>query len=316
MSSVAEDVLTQYFTDVRRHRLLTKDDEVRLGQAVAAGQRAEAELAEADTTPGTPLPRARRAELGRVARAGHTAQEEFIQANLRLVIAIAKRYRSSGLPLEDLVQEGNLGLLKAVERFDWRRGFRFSTYASWWIRQAIAQGVRQSAHAIYRPAHVCDRVRLVQDAQQRLEAVLGRRPRVGELASETALPEHQVLEVLRLVVEPRSLSEPASRDGNETPLAEVIADPSTDSPFERLATALLPAELARFLSPLDEREQRVLCLRYGLQGYEPLTLAEVSHTLGLTSQRISQITEGAIAKLRHPSWRAAWEAATSLVMSA
>lgn len=347
MGIAAEDVFGQYLIDIRRHRLLTKQDEIDLAQVVEAGLEADAELQACTEDDGTELSQRRRAHLARLRRLGQGAQQEFVEANLRLVISIAKRYRSSGVPLEDLVQEGNLGLLRAVERFDWRRGFRFSTYASWWIRQSIAQGIRTSAHVIYRPAHVCDRIRAVQEAQRRLEVVLGRRPRPAELATDTGLAEHQVVEVLGLLIEPRSLSEPSTRDGGDTPLADIIPDSSADPPFERLAAALLPNELARLLEPLDDRERLILGLRYGLPGAtvpaamaamagvcagapapaqagrvgrpghllpghledpEPLTLAAVAQLMQLTSQRISQITEGALAKLRHPSWRSTWEA--------
>ncbi len=308
MSAVVEDVLGQYFADVRRHRLLTKDDERRLGQAVQLGRQAEAELAKG----GRELMPAERGRLARLAREGAAAQRQFVEANLRLVIAIAKRYRSSGVPLEDLVQEGNIGLLRAVERFDWQRGFRFSTYASWWIRQAIAQGIRTSSHAIYRPAHVCDRERAVQEAQQRLEVTLGRRPSPSELATDTGLSEHHVVEVMLLASEPRSLFEPTSRDGDGALLGDVIPGPSEDPPFEQLMASRVPVELCRFLSPLTERERLVLALRYGLEGSEPLTLADVAQRLGLTSQRISQITEAAMAKLRHPSWRGMWESVGSM----
>ncbi|MGH9068734.1 MAG: sigma-70 family RNA polymerase sigma factor [Acidimicrobiales bacterium] len=313
MSLVAEDVRGHYLHDIRRHRLLTKEDEIRLAQAVMAGREAAAALKAAAELPATgEITRRQRVELRRAVEDGLVAQSAFVEANLRLVVSIARRYRSSGLALEDLVQEGNLGLLRAVERFDWRRGFRFSTYASWWIRQAIAQGIRTSAHAIYRPAHVSDRVRLVQDAQRRLEVSLGRRPRPAELARETELPEAQVVEVLLLCAEPRSLSEPAGKEDGGALLADLVADPSADPPFERLAAALLPSELSRLLAPLDERERLILGLRFGLGRPEPLTLAAVAGQLGLTSQRISQITEGAMAKLRHPSWRAAWEMVGSL----
>lgn len=356
MGIAAEDVFGQYLLDIRRHRLLTKQDEIELSRTVEAGLEASAELAAAGDDDGPALTPLRRAELGRLSRKGQAAQQEFVEANLRLVISIAKRYRSSGVPLEDLVQEGNLGLLRAVERFDWRRGFRFSTYASWWIRQSIAQGIRTSAHVIYRPAHVCDRIRAVQEAQRRLEVALGRRPLPHELAADTRLAEHQVVEVLGLLVEPRSLSEPSSRDSSDTQLADVIPDACADPPFERLAAALLPSELTRLLEPLDNRERLILGLRYGLPGTdsyaagsacsaaaggnppgtgpggpdpgtrtggprlssvrsaghledpEPLTLAAVAQRMELTSQRISQITEGALAKLRHPSWRSTWEA--------
>ncbi|MGH9128717.1 MAG: sigma-70 family RNA polymerase sigma factor [Acidimicrobiales bacterium] len=323
MGIAAEDVFGQYLLDIRSHRLLTKQDEIDLARAVEAGLEADAELGKLSTEDSSELTQRRRATLARQRRLGQTAQQEFVEANLRLVISIAKRYRSSGVPLEDLVQEGNLGLLRAVERFDWRRGFRFSTYASWWIRQAIAAGIRTSAHVIYRPAHVCDRIRAVQEAQKRLEVALGRRPRPAELAADTGLAEQQVVEVLALLVEPRSLSEPSSRDGGDTPLSDVIPDPCADPPFERLAANLLPTELARLLAPLDERELLILGLRYGLPGShrsgltslaghledpEPLTLAAVAKHMDLTSQRISQITEGALAKLRHPSWLSTWEA--------
>lgn len=324
MGIAAEDVFGQYLLDIRRHRLLTKQDEIDLARVVEAGLEADAELAKLDVDDRSELTQHRRAALARARRAGQAAQAEFVEANLRLVISIAKRYRSSGVPLEDLVQEGNLGLLRAVERFDWRRGFRFSTYASWWIRQSIAQGIRTSAHVIYRPAHVCDRIRAVQEAQRRLEVVLGRRPTPVELAADTGLAENQVVEVLGLLTEPRSLSEPSNRDGGDTPLADVIPDPCADPPFERLAAILLPGELARLLEPLDDRERLILGLRYGLPGAgrpvgtaglsgyledpEPLTLAAVADRMELTSQRISQITEGALAKLRHPSWRSTWEA--------
>lgn len=303
------DVLAQYFTDVRRHRLLSRQEEVRLSQAVAAGKEAAARLSGTNGT-GSLAP-GERTRLVKLVRAGEVAEHEFVQANLRLVIAIAKRYRSSGLPLEDLVQEGNLGLLRAVSGFDWRRGFRFSTYASWWIRQAIAHGIRTSAHTIYRPAHVCERMRAVDDAQRRLEVTLGRRPWPGELAAETGMPERQVIEALTLAPEPRSLSEPVNRDEEDTRLADLVPDPAGDLPFEHLAATLLPADLDRFLSPLTDREHLVLELRYGLSGDDPLTLSEVARRLGLTSQRISQVTEAAKAKLLHPSWRQEREALRS-----
>lgn len=311
MSTTAapEDVLAQYLRHIRRHRLLTKHDEVHLAQVAEAGRQAGAQL-ETGRQGCVPLSAAQRSELMAQVRSGQQAQQVFVEANLRLVVALARRYRSSGVALEDLVQEGNLGLLQAVERFDWRRGFRFSTYASWWIRQAIAQGVRTSAHAIYRPAHVCDRVRLVQTTLSQLEPVLGRRPTPAELAAETGLGEEAVVQALGLLVEPRSLSEGWPAQDGELTLLDLIAGPEADAPFETLAAALLPAELERLLSPLDERERTVIGLRYGLGLAQPLTLTAVAGRMDLTSQRISQITDAAMAKLRHPSWRRSWAAVT------
>src|SRR5579884_1764459 len=195
-----EDLVRLYLTDIGRYELLTKEDEVRLAQAIEAGTAARRQAAK-ETDP------ARRRELRRTAREGEDAQRQFVQSNLRLVVSIAKKYQASGLPLLDLIQEGNLGLMHAVEKFDWRKGFKFSTYATWWIRQAITRGIANTGRTIRPPVHAGDTLARVQKAQTRLELKLGRPATLAELGTEVELPEDKLLEALRFKTEPLSLSE-------------------------------------------------------------------------------------------------------------
>ena len=228
-----EDLVRLYLNDVGKHGLLTKDDEVRLAQAVEAGQRARAELvAEGAIEPG------RRRQLSRLVREGDQATETFVMANLRLVVSIARKYQAAELPLLDLVQEGNLGLIHAVEKFDWRKGFKFSTYATWWIRQAISRGIANSGRTVRLPVHAGDLLNRVIKARGRLEGQLGRRPTITELAADLGLEETKVTEILRHVSEPMSLSEPVRSDG-DAELGDFVEDHSAVSPFEAAAAALL-----------------------------------------------------------------------------
>ncbi len=291
-----EDLVRLYLTDIGQYPLLTKDDEVRLAQAIESRSQAEEEL----RSPCKELSPARRRELRRTIRQGDEAQRTFVQSNLRLVVSIAKKYQASGLPLLDLIQEGNLGLMHAVEKFDWRKGFKFSTYATWWIRQAITRGIANTGRTIRLPVHAGDTFARVQKAQARLELKLGRPATLAELGAEVELPEDKLIEALRFRAEPLSLSEPLREDG-DAELGDVVEDRSAESPFEMAATALLPIEINRLLAPLDEREREILRLRFGLDRGEPRTLEEVGEYFNLTRERIRQIEARAMSKLRHPS---------------
>jgi len=291
-----EDLVRLYLTDIGQYPLLTKDDEVRLAQAIEARWGAEEEL----RTKSKGMTPTRRRELNRHVREGETAQRTFVQSNLRLVVSIAKKYQASGLPLLDLIQEGNLGLMHAVEKFDWRKGFKFSTYATWWIRQAITRGIANTGRTIRLPVHAGDTLARVQKAQARLELKLGRPATLVELGIEVELPEDKLIEALRFRAEPLSLSEPLREDG-DAELGDVVEDRSAESPFEVAATALLPLEINRLLAPLDEREREILKLRFGLDRGEPRTLEEVGEHFNLTRERIRQIEARAMSKLRHPS---------------
>jgi RNA polymerase sigma factor (sigma-70 family) len=293
-----EDLVRLYLSDIGHYRLLTKTDEVELAKAIEIGATAQRELARAGRGVGLAL--ARRRELRRQIRDGEEAQRAFVMSNLRLVVSIAKKYQASGLPLLDLIQEGNLGLMHAVEKFDWRKGFKFSTYATWWIRQAITRGVANTGRTIRLPVHAGDTLSRLQKARTRLELKLGRPPTQGELALDLELPEDKIVEALRFALEPLSLSEPL-RDDGDAELGDVVEDRAADSPFEVAATALLPEEIARLLVPLDDREREILRLRFGLDRGEPRTLEEVGAYFNLTRERIRQIEARAMSKLRHPS---------------
>jgi RNA polymerase sigma factor (sigma-70 family) len=291
-----EDLLHLYLTDIGRYPLLTKDDEVRLAQAIEAGVAAREGLEKNEKKLNPARKRQRRVSL----KTGEDARQTFVRSNLRLVVSIAKKYRASGLPLLDLIQEGNLGLMHAVEKFDWRRGFKFSTYATWWIRQAITRGIANTGRTIRLPVQAGETFTSVQKTQAFLEAKLGRRATLAELGHEIEMPEDKLIEVLRFWPEPLSLSEPLGEDGGAE-LGDLVEDRSAESPFEAASTALLPSEIARLFVVLDEREREILRLRFGLDRGEPRTLEQVGVQFNLTRERIRQIEAHAMSKLRHPS---------------
>ena len=286
------DLLHRYLSEIGRHELLTKDDEQQLGHLIEAGRRAGVLLAK-----GGQLADERRAELTEVVTRGDRASRHFIQANLRLVVSIAKRYQASNLPLLDLVQEGNLGLIHALEKFDFSRGFKFSTYATWWIRQSITRAIANTGRTIRLPVRAGEMVSSVLRAQTRLESALGRTPTVLEIMAETDLPHDRVVEALTLAPAPLSISEPCGPDGGGQ-LGEMIADPCSAVPFDEVIAACLPAQVNDLLTALDQRERHVVCLRYGLDRGRPRTLQEVADECGLTREGVRHIEKKALNKLR------------------
>jgi RNA polymerase primary sigma factor len=290
-----EDLVRQYLREIGAYELLSADDEVTLGRTIEEGSEAEALL----STRASGLSAAKRRGLQHAVARGHEAKRQFIQSNLRLVVSIAKRYQSSGLPLLDLVQEGNLGLIRAVEKFDHRKGFKFSTYATWWIRQAISRAIADKGRTIRVPVHMVETVAQVTRGATRLSKRLGREPTAEEIGVEIGLAPDKVVEAQRLAPDPVSLFEHVGDD--EAELADFLEDRNAQVPFDAAATSLRRDELRNVLAFLSNREQRVLEMRYGLVGGEPRTLEEVGREFQLTRERIRQIEAKALSKLRHPS---------------
>jgi RNA polymerase sigma factor (sigma-70 family) len=295
----AADPVGLYLEEIGRHPLLTPQGERDLARAIAEGRAAEQELGRLN---GTASPAQRRL-LQRQARAGRDAAETFVNSNLRLVVSVAKRYQSSGVPLLDLIQEGNLGLIRAVEKFDHEKGFRFSTYAVWWIRQFISRGIASSRSSVRLPSRANDELLRLRELTTTLEQVLGRQPDAAELADAAGLSEERVAELLRVSAEPVSLSGSVGEDGGAE-LGDFVEDPGARAEVEAVSTRLLPTELDQLLSVLDSRERQILELRHGFVGDEPLSVAQVADEVGLSRERIRQLEHRGLAKLMHPSWRA------------
>jgi RNA polymerase primary sigma factor len=287
-----QDLVRLYLDDISRRPLLSKEDEARLGACMEAGEEARQKLESAEK-----LSSRQRAELRRQIRAGQEAADTFLLANLRLVVSVAKKYQWSGLPLLDLVQEGNLGLIRAVQKFDYRKGFKFSTYATWWIRQSISRGIANSARTIRLPVQVADRVDALRRESTRLESEWGRGPTAEELAGELGWELDLVKDVMSLPGEPAALDAPLSEESDDEGWARV-ADANAEDPLRAVAEALLPAEVDRFLSILDDQERQVLRLRYGLDQGDQRTLGAVGELVGLTGERVRQVEKRAMIKLR------------------
>jgi RNA polymerase sigma factor (sigma-70 family) len=288
------DLTRKYLAELGDYPLLTAADEAELAQAIIDGRNAEAQLA-SDIA----LTRAERAKLRATIRVADAARQRFIQSNLRLVVSIAKRYQTPGMTLLDLIQEGNLGLMRAVEKFDHRKGFKFSTYATWWIRQAIGRGIADKGRTIRLPSHLMDTLSTLSRTSAVLLKSLGREPTARELADETGIPVDKVEAALHAAPDLVSLSIAVGEDGDHE-LADLVADQALETPFDAAASAIERNDVRALLDHLDERERQVIDMRFGLSNDNPLTLDEVGRQFNLTRERIRQIEAKALTKLRHP----------------
>ncbi|HEY6740367.1 MAG TPA: RNA polymerase sigma factor [Actinopolymorphaceae bacterium] len=289
------DLVRQYLREIGKVPLLTAAEEVELARAIEAGLFAERQLV-GDNDPEHAV-KATDSELDMLVQMGKTAKRRLIEANLRLVVSVAKRCTGRGLPLLDLIQEGNLGLIRAVEKFDYARGFKFSTYAIWWIRQAISRALADQSRAIRVPVHVVDAMNRVLRAQRQLFQDLGRDPSAQEVAEVVGLPEERVSELVRLAREPVSLHTPIG-EMEASELGDVIEDLDAVAPLEAAASSLMREHIDSALAQLGERERHVVQMRYGLTDGQVHTLEEVGRLFGVTRERVRQIEAKTLAKLR------------------
>ncbi|MGW5585927.1 RNA polymerase sigma factor [Streptomyces sp. NPDC003857] len=291
-SAPSSDLFRQYLREIGRIPLLTAAEEVELARSVEAGLFAEEKLG---NTPDLDTELA--LDLDRLVVMGRVAKRRLIEANLRLVVSVAKRYVGRGLTMLDLVQEGNLGLIRAVEKFDYARGYKFSTYATWWIRQAMSRALADQARTIRVPVHVVELINRVIRVQRRMLQERGYEPTPEEVAAHLELPGERVSEVLRLAQEPVSLHAPVGEE-DDVALGDLIEDGDAASPVESAAFLLLREHLEAVLSTLGERERKVVQLRYGLADGRPRTLEEIGRIFGVTRERIRQIESKTLNKLR------------------
>lgn len=288
------DLVRQYLNDAGRHALLDKEDEADLAKRYQAGLAADRMLATEDLTP------KRKAMLRRISVDGKRAKERMVQANLRLVVPQARKFSGRDLDFIELIQEGNLGLLRAVEKFDHTKGYKFSTYAVWWIRQALQRGVASKARTIRVPAHVWELYGKLRSAETRIRQRKGADPTDVEVAEEVGLTPERVREVREAMQDLVSLDKPIGENGDAT-MGDLIPDAVASDPAESAQHEDAVAQIEAALSDLDERERLILVMRFGLDGQEPRTLEEVGQEFGLTRERIRQMQNRALAKLRHPS---------------
>jgi RNA polymerase primary sigma factor len=292
--AVTSDLVRIYLREIGRVPLLTAEDEVELAKAIEAGLFAEEKLGG-----GIPMLGAVYGDLELLVGEGVKSKQRLIEANLRLVVSIAKRYIGRGLVFLDLIQEGNLGLIRAVEKFDYTRGYKFSTYATWWIRQAITRAIADQARTIRVPVHMVETINKLARVQRQLHQELGREASPDEVAAEMGLEPDRVAEIQRIAQEPVSLQSPIGEE--ESDLGDFIEDADAVVPMEAAAFIMLQDQLERVLTQLAEREQRIIQLRFGLTDGHPRTLEEVGREFGVTRERIRQIESKTLAKLRHPS---------------
>ncbi|MEU5692762.1 sigma-70 family RNA polymerase sigma factor [Actinosynnema sp. NPDC020468] len=288
----AADLVRVYLNGIGKTALLTAAQEVELAKRIEAGVFAQHML---ETTPG--LSEVRRGELRALIRDGHVAKNHLLEANLRLVVSLAKRYTGRGMPLLDLIQEGNLGLIRAVEKFDYTKGFKFSTYATWWIRQAITRGMADQGRTIRLPVHLVEQVNKLARIKRDLHQQLGREATTEELARESGLTPEKVADLLDHARDPVSLDMPVGAE-EDAPLGDFIEDSDATDAESAVISGLLQDDLRRVLATLEPREQAVIRLRYGLEDGQPRTLDQIGKQFGLSRERVRQIEREVMSKLR------------------
>jgi RNA polymerase primary sigma factor len=293
VSVAATDLVRHYLREIGRVRLLSAVEEVQLARRIEAGVFASEKLATEPLMDAT-----LHGELLIIERDGARAKRQLIEANLRLVVSIAKRYAGRGLPFLDLVQEGNLGLIRAVEKFDYTKGYKFSTYATWWIRQAVTRALADQARTIRVPVHVVEMINKIIRLQRVLHQETGREPTPAQIAVRLDLTTDRVIEALRFAQDPVSLHTPIG-EAEDSELGDLIEDSEAPSPADAASVSMLRSDLESILETLGEREKRVVKMRYGLHDGNPHTLEEVGQIFGVTRERVRQIEANTLAKLRH-----------------
>ena len=294
-----DDPVRMYLKEIGKIQLLTFDEETRLANVITDGNIAQEQLASIEEE-GYEIPESDLEKLRELVRKGEVAKNKLVEANLRLVVSIAKKYVGRGLQFLDLIQEGNMGLMKAVEKFDSNRGFKFSTYATWWIRQAITRAVADQARTIRIPVHMVETINKLVRVQRQLVQELSREPSPEEVADRMGIPVEKVQQIQKIAQEPISLESPVGEE-EDSNLGDFISDPHALDPYEYTAKMKLREELDDVLGTLTEREERVLRLRFGLIDGRQRTLEEVGKEFNVTRERIRQIEAKALRKLKHPS---------------
>ena len=299
-----DDPVRMYLKEIGKVNLLTPDEEIQLAQDMGAGDAAKEQLAELEKArkagEESPISEEDEKELRRLLKRGEAAKQRLAEANLRLVVSIAKRYVGRGMLFLDLIQEGNLGLIKAVEKFDYTKGYKFSTYATWWIRQAITRAIADQARTIRIPVHMVETINKVIRVSRQLLQELGHDPTPEEIAEEMSMPVERVREILKIAQEPVSLETPIGEE-EDSHLGDFIPDEDASEPAEAASFTLLKEQLVEVLSTLTPREEKVLKLRFGIEDGRTRTLEEVGKEFNVTRERIRQIEAKALRKLRHPS---------------
>jgi RNA polymerase sigma factor (sigma-70 family) len=297
-----KDAVGLYLDGIAKTALLSAAEEVELARLIEAGRYAQSildgVLSSEDAAGGAT--KASPDELQQIATEGDAAMQRFITANLRLVVSVARKYGRAQMPLLDLVQEGNTGLIRAVEKFDYTKGFKFSTYATWWVRQSISRGIAQQARIVRLPVHVAEQVNQVSAVRRTLERRLGREPDLAEIAAELEVPAEQIVDLLRLSRDHVSLDAPVEEDG-DTSLGDLLARETSPGPDELVLDAEDRSRLEALLSSLDERSADVVRRRYGLLDGRQAKLADIAAVWGITAERVRQIERHAISKLRADS---------------